>query len=213
MTNKPRCIILGNGGHAHVLIDALRLSDAAEIAGVLDMNGQGILDIPNLGDDSLLPTMKEKGITHFVVGVGSVGLPDTRIRLYNIAKAYDLSPLTIIHPQAICSPYARIEEGSQILAAAIINIFASLGENVIINTGAIVEHDCVVENHVHIATGALLCGGVHVGAHSHIGAGAVIRQSIEIGENVIVGAGAVVVKDVPSNTTVVGNPARVYLKD
>jgi len=45
-----------------------------------------------------------------------------------------------------------------------------------------------------------------------IGSGSTIMSNITIGENAIVGAGSVVTKDVPAGATVIGNPARIYIK-
>jgi acetyltransferase-like isoleucine patch superfamily enzyme len=57
-----------------------------------------------------------------------------------------------------------------------------------------------------------LAGEVTVNAGAFIGTGAVVLPRIRIGQGAIVGAGAVVTRDVPVGVTVVGNPARVYLK-
>ena len=46
-----------------------------------------------------------------------------------------------------------------------------------------------------------------------VGANVVCIGGVHIGNNVRIGAGAVVAKDVPDNCTVVGNPARIILKD
>ena len=65
-----------------------------------------------------------------------------------------------IHPTAVVSKYAKIGKGTQVLATAVINAAATIGNHCIVNTGAIVEHDCVLEDYVHIAPNATLGGGV-----------------------------------------------------
>jgi UDP-perosamine 4-acetyltransferase len=214
-TAKPdlsRCVILGGGGHARVLIDCIRESDLAEIEGVLDpdssLHGQKVLDVPVLGGDELLGGMASGGVTHFVVGLGGVGDNGPRRRLFELGCSCRLIPLTVRHPSAIVSRWASIGTGCQLLPGIIVNACAVLGKNVIVNSGAIVEHDCVVGDHAHIATGARLASTVQVGTAAHIGAGATVRQSIRIGEGAIVGAGAVVVKDVGPSVVVAGVPAR-----
>lgn len=211
-TNNMLCVILGGGGHARVLIDSLRASGVATPYAVLDRNrslwGKELLGVPILGGDELLPELVSQGVTCFVVGVGAVGDNQPRRRLFELGVAHGLTPLTVCHPSAVCSPWARIGPGSVVFPLAVVNAGAILGVNVIVNTGAIVEHDCVLGDHVHIATGARLASTVRVGAGAHIGAGATVRQCISIGEGAIVGAGAVVVKDVPPRTVVVGVPAR-----
>lgn len=210
--NKPeKCILLGSGGHALVLLDAMMQTGDKTVYGILDpdkkRHGERIFGIPIIGDDGWLSEAATHGVTHFVVGIGSVGDSRLRERVYHLGQEHHLIPHSVIHPRAIVSPYAELGLGVQIMANATVNTHARIGNNVIVNTGSIVEHDCVVGDHVHVASGACLTGQVQVGRNAHIGAGATIRQSIKIGDYAIIGMGAGVVKDVPSHTTVVGIPA------
>lgn len=203
---------LGAGGHAKVLIETLQLLGQHQLVGLLERNPGAtghVMGIPILGNDMLLAKLADKGITHFFVGVGSIGNTAPRIRLYELAVSYRLEAVEIIHPTAIIAPSVQYGKGFVALAGSIVNTAATIGDHVLINTGAIVEHDCSIGDHVHIASGAKLASTVRVGRGAHIGAGAVIRQAITIGENATVGLGAVVVKDVPENVTVVGCPARI----
>jgi len=208
----PRCIILGGGGHACVLIDCIQESSLAEIEGALDADfsrrGQKVLDVPILGDDELLAGLAARGVTHFAVGLGGVGDNGPRRRLFELGCSCSLIPLTVRHPSAVVSRWASIGPGCQLLPGSIVNAGATLGKNVIVNSGAIVEHDCVVGDHVHIATGAKLASTVWVGVGAHVGAAATVRQCIRIGEGATVGAGGVVVKDVEPGVVVAGVPAR-----
>jgi len=204
---------LGAGGHAKVVIEILRMDGRYELIGLLDRTeetkGMSVLGVPILGDDRLLLPLRESGIQHFFMGLGSAGNIEPRRNLYTCAVGHGFVPISAIHPRAIISPSAMLGVGVTIAAGAVLNASATLGANVIINTGAIVEHDCKLGDHVHVATGARLASTVHVGASAHIGAGASIRQCVRIGEGAVVGAGAVVVNDVEPWTVVVGVPARV----
>lgn len=206
----PRCIILGGGGHAAVVIECLLLSGRAQPTVVLDANprltGTDVLGIPIAGSDGRLGEFAGEAEC-FAVGVGSVGDNQLRARLFDLGLACGLEPAVVRHPTAIVSPSAQFGPGCQFLAGCIVNARAVLGANVLANSGAIVEHDCVVGDHAHIGPGACLGGGVRLGARVFLGAGSCVRQGLAIGENVIVGAGAVVVKNVPSFLTVAGNPA------
>lgn len=208
-----KCVVLGGGGHAKVLLDCLRTRKDIQIVGILDVDrkrwGTKVLGVKVLGGDAILRTLVKQGITCFIVGVGGSKDNGPRRKLYELGKAAGLRPVTVIHPTAIISPAAQIGDGCQLLPGCVVNADAELGENVIVNSGAIVEHDCVMGSHVHIATGAKLCSTVTVGDGAHIGAGATIRQCISIGPRAIVGAGAVVVKVVVKDSTVTGIPALV----
>jgi UDP-perosamine 4-acetyltransferase len=208
----PRCVILGGGGHASVLVDCIRESGLAEIEGVLDSDpsthGRKVLDAPILGGDELLGDLAAGGVTHFVVGVGGVRDNRPRRRLFEMCLLVRLVPLIVRHPSAVVSRWATVGPGCQLMPGSIVNAGASLGANVIVNSGAVVEHDCVVGDHVHVASGARLASGVRVGTGVHLGAGATVRQGIVIGERAVVGAGAAVVRDVKADAVVVGVPAR-----
>ena len=206
------CVIFGGGGHAKVLIDSLRAANASLSLVILDRDdsrwGQAVLDVAIRGDDSLLPQLIADGARFFVVGVGGVGDNGPRRRLFEHGISTGLEPLTIKHPTSLCSRWATIGAGCQLLPGCIVNAGAELGGNVIVNSGAIVEHDCRIGDHAHIASGAVLASTVTVGAGAHIGCGAAVRQLISVGEGATVGAGAVVIKDVPPHAMVAGVPAR-----
>ncbi len=208
----PRCVILGGGGHAAVVIDCILAGKLADIVAVLDADSKRwrseVLGFPIVGNDEELPELIRRGVTHFAVGVGSIGDASLRHRLFDAAVERGLAPLAIRHPSCICSPTATIGEGSQLLPGSIVNARAVVGRNVIVNSGAIVEHDCSIGEHAHIASGAVLAGAVHIGAGAFVGGGAMVRQGLRIGEGAVVGAGSVVVKDVPPGVVVAGVPAR-----
>lgn len=203
-------LVLGGGGHAKVLIDAL-LSVSMVISGIIDpdplLAGTSVLGVPVLGGDT---TVKEfpAGEVLLVNGLGSVGPPLRRKQLFEQFKEQGYHFATVIHPSAIIAPDVELGEGVQLMAGTIVQPGCRIGINTIINTKASVDHDCVVGDHAHIAPGVTLSGGVLVGNASHIGTSATVIQSIKIGESSIVGAGAVVVKDITAGTTVVGVPAK-----
>jgi len=207
-----RCVVLGGGGHAHVVIEVIRRMENVILEAVLDsdpsLRGREVSGVPILGGDEILPELKRRGISHFTLGLGSVGESRPRRAIFEIARSHGLEPLTIIHPSSICSEGATVGPGSQILPGSIVNAGARVGANVIVNSGAIIEHHCTLLDHVHVASGATLASTVHVGTGAHIGAGATVKQLLTIGEGAIVGAGAVVVNDVSPHTIVAGVPAR-----
>ncbi|NMC62374.1 MAG: acetyltransferase [SAR324 cluster bacterium] len=208
-----KCILLGAGGHAQVVLEALCFTKGQEIIGVLDKNqiglGEVFKGIPLLGDDTALEKARNIGAEFFIIGIGSTRAGPLRETLFKLARSYGLMPATVIHPHSYQAPSSSFGEGSQLLAGSLLNSNCSIGMNVIVNCGAIIEHNCKVGDHTHIASGACLCGDVQVGASSHIGARSVIIQGVKIGRGVTVGAGSVVLKDVEDFETVVGVPARV----
>jgi UDP-perosamine 4-acetyltransferase len=209
---KPRAVGLGAGGHAGVLVEIVRATDCAELAGWLDADARrhGTLHygVRVLGADDLLARLRAEGVRAAFVAFASIRDPGPRARAFDLLQRHGFEPLKLVHPSALLSGSCELGRGVQVLPGAIVNAAATIGDNAIVNSGAIVEHDCRVGAHTHVATGARLGGGVTIGEGAHIGIGAVIRQSIRVGEGAVVGAGAVVVADVPPRAVVYGNPAR-----
>jgi UDP-perosamine 4-acetyltransferase len=204
-------IILGAGGHARVVADAL-IARGLRVRGFVDSDstrhGALLLGLPVLGGDDVLERAAPSEVL-LANGIGSAGSMETRRRVYDSAKARGFSFATIVHPAAIVAPSARLGEGVQVLARAVVQPLAVVGENSIVNTGAIVEHDVTVGSHVHISPGCVLAGGAKIGDLAHVGVGSVVIQGMSIGDGSLVAAGAVVVDHVAAGTTVLGVPARV----
>lgn len=205
-------ILIGAGGHAAVLIETLTASGQLLPLVAIDadpaLRGNKLLGVPIDGGDERIPDWIARGASRFIVGVGSAASTASRMRIFNLALAWKLSPCEVLHPAANCSPSSCRGAGLQLLAGAIVGPRSILGENVLINHGAIVDHDAQIGDHVHVAIGACICGNVRIGDGAHIGAGATVIQGVSIGANAVVGAGAVVIKDVPPGAVVVGVPAR-----
>lgn len=118
----------------------------------------------------------------------------------------------LVHKTASISHWAKIGNGTVIMAQAVVNASASIGNHCIINSAAIVEHDCVLEDFVHLSPNVGLGGGVTIQEGSHIGTGACIIPGVTVGKWATVGAGAVIIRDVPDGALVVGNPGRIIIK-
>jgi sugar O-acyltransferase (sialic acid O-acetyltransferase NeuD family) len=203
-------IIVGAGGHARVLLDALVLS-GTPVHGFTDsdvrLSGTRVLGYPVLGDDSVLHSLSPKKF-QLVNGIGSVGVMTARRRIAEELLPRGWTFATVVHPAATVSGTAKLEPGAQVFAGAIVQTGCRIGIGAIVNSGAIVEHDCNIGSYVHVAPGATLSGNVVIGDESHIGAGAVVIQGIRLGFRTTVGAGAVVVTDDPGEGTLIGVPAR-----
>lgn len=89
----------------------------------------------------------------------------------------------------------------------------------------VIGHNCRIDNHVHIAhnvkvgdgsfiiAGAVICGSVNIGKNVWVAPNSSIREHLTIGDNAIIGLGSVVTKEVKPNQTVMGNPAKVKIRN
>lgn len=205
-------LVLGGGGHAKVLIEAL-LVNSAVIAGIVDSDpqlaGTLVLGIPVLGGDDIVNDFPHEEIL-LVNGLGSVKVPVKRRELFDRFKREGYQFATVIHPSVVIASDVKLEEGVQLMAGVVIQPGCRIGSNTIINTKASVDHDCIVGDHVHIAPGVTLSGGITIGSCSHIGSGATVTQGVVIGVGCLVAAGAVVTNDIADRVMVRGVPAREF---
>jgi acetyltransferase EpsM len=204
---SERFAIVGAGGHAKVVVDAL-LASGHEVLGFYDDNAalRGAEPVPGvkmLGDMKDLLDGLEKGK---VVMILAIGENQVRCRLaLRISVPYGVA----CAPSTVIGRGVRIGKGSMILPSATVNIDTVIGEHVILNTSSSVDHDCSIGDFVHIGPGAHLGGGVIVGEGTFLGLGSSVIPGIRIGRWSVIGAGAVVTKDIPDNCTAVGVPAKV----
>ncbi len=184
--------LYGASGHAKVIIDLLE-ECGIKIEGLIDDNKKlscvnGYNVIHEFHDNAPL-----------IISIGS-----NRIRKILACKLQSIYG-TAIHPKAIVSKRAKIQEGTVVMAGSIIQSDSAIGRHCIINTGASVDHECIIEDYVHLSPHTTLCGNVHIGEGSWIGAGSTVIQGINIGKWCVIGAGSIVSKDIPDGTLYVGN--------
>jgi sugar O-acyltransferase (sialic acid O-acetyltransferase NeuD family) len=203
-------IIIGAGGHAKVVADALAVA-GTDILGFTDANptkwGTQVNGWPVLGGDEVISSRAPDSVL-LVNGVGSAGSVASRRDTYLKFRSLGYQFMTVIHPRAVVSPHAVLGQGAQLMACAVVQPSAVIGENSIINTSAVIEHDCRIGAHCHIAPGVSISGGVCVGSETHIGTGSSIIQNVEIGAQCLVAAGSVVVGSHGSGLKLRGIPAR-----
>lgn len=196
-------VVLCAGGHARVVIEALR-SRGARPTAVTDRDpalaGSFLGGIPIIGSDDDVLAMRRDSV-ELANGLGnrasrsSPGLSGRRELFGRFAALGYAFPL-ISHVSAVIASDISPGEGAQVMAGAIIQPGARIGRNVLVNTRAVVEHDCQIGDHSHIAPGAVLCGGVSVGEGTHVGAGAIVLSGVNLGPGAVIAAGAVVAKNV-----------------
>lgn len=203
-------LIIGAGGHGHVVADILLAAraagDGAQPAGFLDddrsLAGATFLGLPVLGCLGDLLRIPHDAV---VVAIG-----DNAVRARVFGALPKSESLTVArHPSAVLASSCSIGAGSMICAGVVVNPSSRVGVNVILNTGCTIDHHNMIGDHAHIAPGVHLGGNVKVGEGALVGIGATVMPGCTIGAWSVVGAGALVKDDVPDGATAVGIPARV----
>src|SRR4029079_6662441 len=127
--------LLGGGGHARVVQDALKTASVT-VDAVVD---------PNKSESSLLgvPVLRENPDEgRFFVTVGQVRATATRERIWNEALAAGLRPAdALVEASAVVSSEVRLGEGTVVLAGSYVGPGTTIGQDCIVNHHAVVEHD------------------------------------------------------------------------
>ncbi len=200
MRAKP-LILLGTGGHAKVVAEALRLS-GREILGVTDPNsspGSNFFGVKVLGGDEAIYDYSPEEV-ELVNGVGA--LPG-KVRRWEIGeqmrqRGYRFA--SVIHPSAVIAKDVELSEGTQVMAGTVIQPSVKIGVDTIVNTGVCIDHDCKIGANCHLAPGVVLSGGVNVGDYVYLGTGSSVIQYLNIGPRSIVAAGSIVYRDILEGT-------------
>ncbi len=148
----------------------------------------------------------------------AIGNSETRNAIASRCLSRGALPFSLVAPNAIIYDANEIGLGAILCANTMITSNAKIGDFFHANIYSYVAHDCVIGDYVTFAPGVRCNGRVHIHDHAYIGTGAVIKEGsavrpLVIGEGAVIGMGAVVTKDVPPYTTVVGNPARPFVKN
>lgn len=203
-------IVVGSGGHAAVIADALLASDV-RVLGFVDTDpariGAVVCGLPVLGSETVLDS-HTPGAALLANGIGGVRSEGLRKPVQERLESRGWEFVTVRHPSAIVSRFATIGPGAQLLAGCIVQAKARVGKGAIVNTAAVVEHDAVVEEGAVIGPHATVCGRVLIGREAAVGAGATILPDVRIGARAVVGAGALVREHVPEAVRVAGVPSR-----
>ena len=205
-----RILIVGAGGHAHVVADILlRAREAgAGLApvGLVDdderLVGSVVLGLPVVG------TIAGLGRVPHDVVVVAIGDNATRKRLFERLRDGGERFAIARHPSAVIASDVVIGDGTMVCAGAIVNPGSVVGANAILNTACSVDHHNHVGDHAHVAPGAHTASGVRIDEGALLGVGAAVVPGVRIGAWSRVGAGAAVIDDVPDGITVAGVPAR-----
>lgn len=206
MAVKTPIVIVGAGGYARAIHDAITVEDAFDVLGFVDNHaiaGQLFCGLPVRLESDFVASGYNGGI---VVGLGDNSLRE-KVVLGLKSSLPNASFPTITHPRAIVSRSARIGHGSVILGGAVVGANVEIGEFGSIWSNAVIEHDSIASDFVTLAPSATTGGSVTIGARTFLGLGCRIIHGVDLGQDCVVGAGAVLTKDCRDRSVMVGVPA------
>jgi sugar O-acyltransferase (sialic acid O-acetyltransferase NeuD family) len=213
MNNKD-IYILGVGHNTIVYIDLVEAC-GYNVAGLYHYNNERTGELIHNHEiiDSNINLLNNKSL-HGLNFAISVGDNKIRVELANLIREKGGKIPILIHPTAVVSKYAKIEDSVVIHANSVIQA------DVIIRQDTVVSYNTSVTHTSKIGKACYLAFNSNIGAYVEIEDSVFVGQSAAIvsgklnyiGHDSIVGAGAVVIHDVEPYSVVAGNPAKVIKK-
>lgn len=152
--------IIGAGSLSRVVFEAA-LENNIQVVGFFDDQlpiGQTVIDgYKVLGKTAELVRFS-KEITGYVVAIGNGEVKAAICQQYG----KEIKSISVIHPNAVVSDSAKLDEGVIVLAGAVINAGATIGCHSLINSNSLVDHDTRIGSFCHIAQGAIVGSNVHI---------------------------------------------------
>lgn len=213
MSNLEPIFVIGAGGQAKCINDAIRKGGKYSVAGfVVDKPpspGAKLFQAPILSFEQLLDgraVLPRK----FVVGIGNNEIREQKT--IELEQA-GFEAVSVIHPFTSIGEGVKFGRGLVMLAGSMVDPEATLGDGVLLNVAAAVGHNAVIGNFTHISAGAYVGAGCIVGDRTFLAMRATLISGPKVGQNVFIGAGSLVTKDVPSDMNAFGSPARLRRKE
>lgn len=202
---QTEVVLFGAGGHAKVVIEACIGTGFRPVVCLGDSRWTQLLGVP-VASEGDAATWLAKGVKHAFVAIGSNSI---RERVAANARALGFELVIIVSRHSCVSPTAILGAGSIVMAGAVVQAEAEVGELGIVNTGASIDHECKLGRAVHVAPHATLCGNVVSGDRVWFGAGSTVIEGVALADDVFVAAGAAVTRNVAVPALRVGGaPAR-----
>lgn len=201
MTSPFRTIyILGSSGFAREL--------SKYIIEIFHVDSKTIMFVDDSADDAISGEEYQRLASSDPSAVTFIGSGNTNVK-GRMEKQLVGRTATLIHPKAVVSKFARIDEGSVVAPGAVVSPGATIGKHCLINYNATIGHDCSIGDLSVISPNAAVSGWVKTGKQIYVGAGAQVRERQEIGDRVVIAMGASVVCDIPADHIAIGVPARI----
>ncbi len=209
---KKNVLIVGSSGHSKVIIDCFEKENKYKIIGLVDdfrELGEITLDYEIVGKIKDIPLIlnNNPGCELFIA------IGDNWIRHIVKIEIEKLSSAVLwaktIHPSVQLGKNVEINEGTAILAGAIVNSNSFIGKFCIINTKASVDHDNQIKDFASLAPNATTGGNVIIGTFSCICISSTLKHKIQIGDHSIIGACSLILSDVANNKLVYGIPGKI----
>lgn len=170
-----RLLIYGSSDFAPTVIELVRAC-GHEVVGLVDDTRPGPEIIGSLEQVTRSHPPGNYGIA---LAIGYKNLAERWLAWLRVCEAGYEAP-ALVHPRAYVADSAYVGAGSMVMAGAVVDVRATVGEVAVLWPGVCVNHDTSIGANCFLSPNATLCGFVHLGANSFVGAGAAIADRSEV---------------------------------
>lgn len=210
-TNMKNLIIVGASGFGREVaqyIEDINSSKSSPVWNILGFIDDNLNALDGIGHGyKVIDTIKDHVPLKDAGYVCALAFPKTKEKIIDLLSTKGAEFVTIIHPTARVSRYAKIGKGCILTPNSNVNTDAEIGDFVAVLASGI-GHDAKVGNFTTLSGHVCVNGHVEIGDSVYVGCGALIAPGKKIGNAATVGIGSVVVTNVKPGITVFGNPAK-----
>ena len=207
MEKRERLILIGTGAFAQVAYEYFTHDSPYEVVAFA-------VEREYLGDPELMgvPVIAYEDIAdhyapadhHFFVAITYFGLNKVRARLYQKTRELGYRAASYVSPEAFVWKNVELGEHCFVFEKAVIQPFATVGDNVIFWSGCFIGHHSKIASHCFVAAHSAINGTATVGEYSFLGSNSIIANHVNVAENCIISAGSHVMSDVEPDQIVLG---------
>lgn len=207
-------VIAGAGGCGREVYEMARETYSPEeyrIKGFLSDIPTDLDNYPDIRKDAdIIGSIRDYEVQENERVLLAIGDPAGRKKVAGILKGRGAKFLSLIHPQAFCSPYATVGEGLILYRQAGISTYAKVGDFCLVNFCGSVGHDAVLGDYTVICPFGAIGGNAEVGEECFISTHATVSPKLVVGARSSVSANSFVARNVPEDSLVIGVPGKNY---
>ena len=170
---EKKLLILGAGGFGQTIAEVAELLGNWESISFVDDRWPKQQQIGSYTIISNIQSLKNLN-NHNFEAIIAVGNSQIRKKWQQLLLDLSIPMTTIIHPQAVIAPSAKIGQGVSIMAGCVIGANTIIQDGVILNIGTLLDHDVVIEALSHLSVGVKVAGGKTITASSFLEVGTII---------------------------------------
>lgn len=162
---KKKLLILGAGGFGQAVAEVATLIAKWSDIDFVDDRWPELTHVKTYSVISNLKNLDLIDLQNYEAII-AIGNNQIRQKWHQLLLDFDVSLTSIIHPQAIIAPSAKIGSNVIIMAGCIVGTNSVIQDGVILNIGVLLDHDVIIESFSHLSVGVKVAGDNIVSSYS-----------------------------------------------